>query len=202
MDALPPELLEYVHHGREERNLEYKESWGLQGKEKREKRAKLAKEIMALSNIRDGGVIVIGVRNDGTPVGIAEDEASQFTHDVVAAAVADYAAPYVELVVTAGYDGSTSPKYFAVIQVKEFAEMPVLCKRDFPSVVRQGAIYTRSRRIHEATEVRNEAEMRELLEMAVDKGIRSFYRRLQVAGIQPTPAPSDSSLFETQLRGL
>ena len=199
MDALSAELLEYVHHGREERNLEYKERWGLQG---REERAKLAKEIMAFSNIRDGGVMVIGVKQDGTPVGISEEAAAKFTQDAVAAAVADYVAPYVDLVVTAGHDVSSTPRYFAVIQVKEFAEMPVLCKRDFASVVRQGAIYTRSRRIPEATEVRNEAEMRELLEMAVDKGIRSFYRRLQVASIQLTPAPSDSSLFEAQLRGL
>jgi len=199
MDALAIELLEYVHHGREERNLEYKERWGLQG---REERAKLAKEVMALSNIRDGGVMVIGVKQDGTPVGVSEEAAGKFSQDAVAAAVADYVAPYVELVVTAGHDGSSTPRYFAVIQVKEFTEIPVLCKRDFGDVVRQGAIYTRSRRIHEATEIRNEVEMRELLEMAVDKGIRSFYRRLQALGIQPIPAPSDLSLFETQLRGL
>lgn len=199
MDALAAELLEYVHHGREERNLEYKERWDLRGKEER---AKLAKEIMALSNIRDGGTMVIGVRKDGTPVGVPEETAAKFTQDAVAAAVADYVSPYVELVVSSGHDGSSTSRYFVVIQVKEFAEIPVLCKRDFGDAVRHGAIYTRSRRIPEATEVRSEAEMRELLEMAVDKGIRSFYRRLQAAGIQATAIPSDLSLFEAQLGGL
>lgn len=199
MNPLPAELLEYVHHGHEERNLEYKERWDLQGKEER---AKLAKEIMAFSNIRDGGVMIIGVKKDGIPVGISEEAAAKFTQDAVAAAVADYVAPYVELVVTVGHDGSPAPKYFAVIQVKEFVETPVLCRRDCGHAVRQGAIYTRSRRIHEATEIRNEAEMRELLDMAVEKGIRAFYRRAQAAGLQVTPSVSDTELFESELRGL
>jgi predicted HTH transcriptional regulator len=162
----------------------------------------LAKEVMAMSNIRDGGVIILGVGSDGTPLGISELLAIEFNQDAVAAAIADYSAPYVEITVTAGHNGGNPLKYFVVIQVKEFSEVPILCKRDYSNIVRQGAIYSRSRRMYEASEIRSEVDMRELLELAVDKGLRVFYSQLHVLGIQAPEEPDDSSRFEAQLRGL
>jgi hypothetical protein len=48
-------ILENIYHGREERNLEYKQtmSWT-----EASTKAKITKCVMAMSNIRDGGSIV------------------------------------------------------------------------------------------------------------------------------------------------
>jgi hypothetical protein len=40
--------------------------------------------------------------------------------------------------------------------------------------LRGGAVYTRTRRMYECAEVPGQAEMRELLELAIEKGLRKF----------------------------
>jgi len=196
--VLPQELLEYIHHGREERNLEYKEhlDW-----EQGPDQAKLVKAVLGMSNIRDGGVVVIGVKEDGTAVGMSEEEVRRFTQDAVAAVVSEFAAPYADLTATAGRHPEDESRWFVIVQVKEFDEVPVLCKRD-GNGLRKGALYTRGRRIHETAEVRSEAEMREILEMAVEKGIRAFYGRIEAAGLRVGSVVEHRQQFETQLRGL
>ena len=71
-------------------------------------------------------------------------------------------------------------------------------------ILRRGACYVRSRHKPETSEIPSEEEMRELLELAIDKGVRKFVTRAQKAGLFPTdpstPArPSDETLFEKQI---
>lgn len=144
---------------------------------------------------------MIGVKDDGTAVGLTKDKALSFTQDGVAAIVNDFAAPYAEVTVTVGCHPTENSLWFVVVQVKEFEEIAVLCRKD-GSDLRQGAIYVRGRRINETTEIRTEAEMREVLDMAVEKGIRAFYHRIDAAGLEVTPRVSHQQQFETQLGGL
>lgn len=197
-NELSPELLEYVCHGREERNLEYKESlnWG-----DAKHQAKVVKCVLGMSNIRNGGVLVIGVNDGGTATGLTEAQCRGFTQDAVSAVVNEYAAPYAEIAVSIGHNGHDTGRHFVVIQVKEFDDLPVLCRRDWHDL-KQGAIYTRGRQVHATAEVRTEAEMREILDMAVDKGVRTFLRRAQSAGLESFSTNSYSQLFESQLGGL
>ncbi len=49
--------------------------------------------------------------------------------------------------------------------------------------------------------------MRELLELAIDKGVRKFVTRAQKAGLfpvtpSPPPFPSDEELFEKQIEDM
>ena len=72
-------LVDIILHGREERNIEYKESvpWG-----DADIKAKLTRAALAMSNIRDGGYIVIGVEQAGdafTPTGITAVQISGLT---------------------------------------------------------------------------------------------------------------------------
>ncbi len=48
------------------------------------------------------------------------------------------------------------------IVVEEFEEVPVLCKKSYPGILRDGACYVRRRGRIESTEVPNSAEMRGL----------------------------------------
>src|SRR5947209_8452419 len=121
MPPLPEILLDYVLHGREERNLELKER--LEWRTRRAGRgtgvtrdqAHIVKSVMAMSNIRHGGVIVVGVRDaDGEPVGIDEASARGFTQDAVSALVNEYAAPYCEITLTTGHDPGDDAKWFVV----------------------------------------------------------------------------------------
>jgi hypothetical protein len=62
----------------------------------------------------------------------------------------------------------------------------------------------RARHKPETSEIPSEEEMRELLELAIDKGVRKFVTRAQKAGLFPgipgKPAPpSDEALFEKQI---
>ncbi len=197
-EILSEELIAYVRHGREERRLEYKEKldWDTPSH-----KAKVVKAALGMSNIRDGGVLVIGVGNDGTPKGLKKEPASKFTHDAVAAQVNEFAAPYAEVTVHVGRTDAANTSWYVVIQIQEFAEVPVVCRKDGHNL-RQGAIYTRGRRIHETAEVRTEAEMREILDISVEKGIRAFYRRAEAAGLDVSPRATDRARFDAQLEGL
>lgn len=60
----PPEsLLKNFRRGREQRNLEFKEllEW-----DQPQHRAKVEKSVLGMSNGRDGGVLVVGVEDDGS----------------------------------------------------------------------------------------------------------------------------------------
>lgn len=174
-------LLDLVLHGREERYLEYKRSlnWG-----DAQAKAKITRTILGMSNIRDGGTIVIGVAQDDesfVPEGATQADLDSFTQDTVAEWVNGYADPFAEVTVTRV---SHEHAAFVVIQVGEFAEIPVVCKQNGPfALLKRGAVYTRSRRKHETVEVPSQVEMRELLDLSIEKGFRRLIERLHRAGV-------------------
>ena len=101
---------------------------------------------------------------------------------------------------------------FVVIRVHEFEDIPILCQKDLQTagrgkrdlILRRGACYVRSRHKPETSEIPSEEEMRELLELAIDKGVRKFVTRAQKAGLFPPvqglpAAPADEVLFEKQI---
>lgn len=197
MTYTDPELIGLVVHGREERNLEYKGPvhWGTY-------KPRLTKCILALANIRDGGAIVIGVQEDPpgafSPVGLSAAERDGFTQDGVASFVNEYADPYVELTVRhVAHDGMD----FVVIQTTEFDHLPVICRRDHSDVMRRGAMYTRPRRMNECAEVPGQAEMREIIDMASEKGMRYLSGQASRAGYAPL-APEDLERLDEELDGL
>jgi hypothetical protein len=191
-----PDLESYISHGHEERNLEYKQSMSWNDADSR---GNLIKRIMSMANIRDGGVVVVGMREDGdiyTPEGVQDDHLSTFRGDNISTDVNEYASPFVELSVD---NVLYETKPFVVIQVREFAEMPVVCRKTGPAGLREGALYTRSHRKPETVEVSSEPEMREILELAVDKGIRKLFTRLERVGLHVpliTPAEAEAKHLE------
>jgi len=185
-----------IFHGREERNLEYKRSicWT-----DIETKVKIAKTAMAMANISDGGYIVIGVNKNGElyePYGVQELHLASFKQDDVMAWVNEYADPYVELIVTFA---NRVKKSFVIIKIMEFDQLPVVCKKD-GQALKRGDVFTRNRRKIETTRVGSQTEMRGILELAVDKGIRHLRSRGYVTFPETvlSSQDNDKELYEQQ----
>jgi predicted HTH transcriptional regulator len=168
--------------GREDRFLECK-----QGVAWDSLKVKIARTALAMANLRDGGTIVVGVSQatDGTLrlEGISAADLDTYNPDDVQAFVNRFADPYVKLELNRR---SLDGKSYVELTVYEFDEVPVVCRADFGSPggnLRKGAFYVRSTRMPETTELQSQTEMREILQLAIDKGVRQFLRRAEEAGI-------------------
>ncbi len=140
-----------------------------------------------MSNRRHGGRVIIGVRNDGEtlePVGLTDDQQRSWNFDAVADQFARYADPGVtfELEVVE-LDG----KSYILLQVEEFSDIPVLCKRAYDDVLRDGACYIRTRRKPEIVELPTQADMRDLLDLAIEKGMTRYIERARRIGLVAGP---------------
>jgi predicted HTH transcriptional regulator len=205
------DLLDLIERGGETRDVEMKES--LDFSETRIK-AKIAKSAMGMANTRDGGLIVLGMRELSggrfEPQGMDPDHLRSIDQDRVSSSVMEYAAPYVELTVTP-LPGDERPalkgKTFVVISVLEFSEVPVICKRQYQNEgLREGAIFVRSFERRETREVQTEAEMRELVDLSTEKRLRRLLQITERAGGAVVPAAyperADEERFQAQREGL
>lgn len=198
------ELRQHIQLG-EQRGVEFKSPGDVQDKVLL---ARVIRGIIAMSNTRDGGLVIIGVTEQNgvaTPVGVSAGHLAGWTRDKLGDKVARYAMPGIEFhLEQVILDGNT----FIVISVPEFPEIPTLCTQDFHDpgqnsklLLREGALYVRPRRKPESVEVRTTEDMRELMDLATDKAIQKFVRRAQYAQIMSAAgapqAPADK--FENEL---
>lgn len=128
----------------------------------------LAKDILAFSNVQDGGYIVIGF-DDKTfkRVGVTKEQVSTFNQEIMQDQMTKYADPFVTFAVHKITDDKGM--LFVVIRVVEFAEVPVVCNADAADI-HQGKVYYRSRRRRPESEaVSNSFDMRDILDRATIK---------------------------------
>jgi predicted HTH transcriptional regulator len=197
-----PDLLDsLISNGREERHVEFKRTmnWSDAGT-----KSKVVKSSIAMANLRDGGLIVFGIERQSDdsymPAGMQPDDYDSFKQDEVSIEVNNYADPFVELTVQKLERDS---KLFTVIQIREFSDLPILCKRDGAERLRNGAIYVRPRRKFETAELPSQVDLREILELAVEKRVRSFFSQIERVGARLViPEDSDAKAFAEQLGGL
>ena len=182
---------------REERNLEFKCSMNWN---EAPTKAKLTKSVLAMANLRDGGHIVLGVERQPddsyVPVGMKQDDLDSFVQDNLSAHFSEYADPYIEVNLL---KHMIDARPFCILRVNEFAELPVVCKKDGAEKLRRGATYVRSRRIPETVEVPSQVEMREILDLAVEKRSRGFVRQAERMGFVQQSRPNQ---FVEQLKAL
>jgi predicted HTH transcriptional regulator len=167
--------------------------------------AKVVKAVLAMANRRDGGRVIVGVDEvaDGAgfslrPTGLTEAQVRSWGHDDVAEQLGKFADPFVTFSTrSVRHDG----RMFVLLDVGEFEEVPVLCRHPFDGVLRQGACYVRRRSRIETSEIPTHVEMRELLDLATEKGIRRFLSRFHRAGIDIAglrQVPDDAARFDAQ----
>ena len=164
-----------------------------------EGRFKVVRAALGLSNRSDGGYIVMGVEDpnpDGIEVsGVPDQVVGQWSYDHTADLFAEYADPRIrfELDFYDSDDGKC-----LVFRILEFDELPVLCKRDAPDL-RRGACYVRPRGKAETVEVGTQEDMRELVELAVEKSLRRLLSRVGKAGGEIVAAePVDGYAVEAE----
>ncbi len=173
-EPLPVRQAEYLRLGFETRGLEYKQSldW-----EDREARLGLIRTFMAMSNTRDGGAVVIGVREnlDGTyrPVGMSARHYESFVPDNVAAQTARYADPPLEM---RTIKGELADMLFVVVEVDAVVDAPTVCKQaDGGSrTLREGAVYIRPAGTPRTEEIHTYRDTRDIIEQAVERRIERF----------------------------
>ena len=199
------DLAKYLAVGYEGRGYEFK---GARPRTDHVIFARVTRAALGLSNLADGGVVIIGV-NEGAnhgiePVGLTDDDIASWSYDDVAAGFAAAADPPIrfELEVVP-HDG----RRFVVLTVQEFAAVPLICKREFGHqgdvILRRAALYVRGHGKPETSEVASEAAMREVLDLAIDKGVGAFMARLYRTGViapaAPAVAAADGDQFADEL---
>lgn len=168
------ELVRYIEAAGESANIDAKGPVEWDGGETS---AGLTKDILALANCRDGGVIVVG-KSEPQPGkfrldGLFDEQASSFDTTKVANWVNNHCAPHVHLVC---YRHEHDSKQFIVIAVSEFHDVPVICTKQFelPSgktnkvILRKGTVYIRTPNA-ESAPLSLVEEVRELVGLATTK---------------------------------
>lgn len=201
------ELAELIAGGHEQHGVEFKPP-GLRADAYLF--AVVTRAVLGMANRRDGGLVVVGVEelpaNGGLrATGLNPDQLASWNHDDVTAGLNAAADPFVAVdvrEVRLGNPGVT----LVVLHVQEFEDIPVICRRDYNDrsarpLLRSGAIYVRTRRKPETSEIPSQTEMRELVEIAIQKGVRKFVQHTRAAGLNlmAPHAPTDDEAFDRQL---
>lgn len=173
---------------------------------------RVIKTLMAMGNLRDGGIIVIGVSERGSTwelTGITAAHLATYDVDVIIAQVNAHASPHLDIdVVTVKHENG---KTFLAIQAREFVDAPIVCKKKAEVgsqgrsrlVLEEGAVYVRPPGLARTTRVMDAQQQHDLLELAAEKRARRILETAARIGLhQPGAGPSADERFNQELGGL
>jgi hypothetical protein len=159
---------------------------------------------LGMGNLRDGGLIVIGVSQRGETwdlTGISATDLASYDVDDVVAQINSYVSPSVDIdVVTTVSDG----KQFLVLGVREFRDIPLVARKNGPdgSGVFKGRMYVRPPGMARTTVVTDANQMHELLELAAEKRAKRILEVSRRIGMVEPRDESDAERFRDELHGL
>lgn len=169
-----------VEAGHETRHIEFKQPFRWNDDNSVYLREKVIKAILGFSNTKDGGNIVIGITEDFDHhpqlVGLSGEEIQSFSYESIKGQIDSFGTSIISFEIKEAEDKN---KHFIVINVSDFEELPIICKKDSQTkdVMRRGDIYCRLLSGNISTDKATEKEMREIIEMATDKGDRKLNAR-------------------------
>ncbi|MDD2805848.1 MAG: ATP-binding protein [Elusimicrobiales bacterium] len=162
---------ELVTRKTETRSLEYKGGIDWDKSEKKN-RIDILKDILAMSNTKDGGVILIGFQDsDFSLVGLSNAEFNSWDSTKVNDLLKEYSDPgfACQVYKFSDFDGG---RQIVAIEVPEFTEDVIICKKDWhdehKQVLKRGCIYIRTDKPSSESVTTNQ-DMRELLGRALSK---------------------------------
>lgn len=194
MTSLPEELLQALYHGREESYLEYKGnvSW-----RDNPKKLEIVQTIFAMANKREGGMIFIGVEDDGTRTGLSDENFTSYDHDKINQYIEGKGNQNIGCIVSKfGHkdEKEADIKRFVLIQIAESREFPLvytggqcLYNNSVPAfgkniALRKSAIYIRSSSPVGNKEIETIEEWQELIERTYRKFEKETIKRSEIVG--------------------
>jgi len=136
---------------------------------------RFAKDILALSNVRDGGYIIIGISQTEKGFdmkGVSEEQKKTFNVEIMKDQISEFADPFVDFEVEFPKDKKGNE--YVLIIVKEFRDIPVICKKNSKET-KKGVIYYRNvHRRPESAPIANSYDMKQLIELAAIKMMRRW----------------------------
>jgi len=184
------ELEELLEAGSESQKLDFKESCGWDVK-------RFAKDLLAFSNLKGGGYIVIGMKEDNEGFkreGVTEEHLASYDRDTMKDQMSAYADPAVDFIVHKISD-RTGVK-FAVIEIREFIDIPIICKKDGADLTRATIYYRNIDKKPESAPISNSYDLRNLIELAAIK----MMRRMRELGYSTKEHKLDK--YDEELEGL
>ncbi|MHB8377085.1 MAG: AlbA family DNA-binding domain-containing protein [Dehalococcoidia bacterium] len=173
--------------------------------------AKVIKAALAMANRRNGGLVIVGVSDHGLTVqseGLTEDQLGSWNHDDFADVVRVYADP----VMMFDWQLTAWEPRLVIIRVHEFSDVPVFCDKTYQDpttkkeVLKKGALYIRPNGKPSSVEIATAEDLRELLEVALEKKLSKWVSQAARAGLLPllprTAPNSDAERFRTELGDL
>ncbi|MDB5070245.1 MAG: hypothetical protein JWM87_1356 [Candidatus Eremiobacteraeota bacterium] len=196
-ERLRQRVQEALDYNAESPGVEFKESrpWS-------SLRVKIAKTAMAMANLRDGGLLIVGRGNGhGRPEGMSSEDFADYDGDTIRDFVDSYASPSVQLAIASV---EVSERLYIAIDISQFTELPVICKKAYDPDLKSGAIYIRpyvgrprSRGVETAE------DLRELLEIAAELQARKLMIQARRAGFEVSPPDRTArDLYASELGGL
>lgn len=166
--------------GRESRSFEVKGSGGITDKHYV---ARVVRAVMAMGNLRDGGQVCLGIDDDQMATmnpGLSPAQVAEWTdYDNVCDQLARYCDPPVSFHLH--HFTLSSDAEVVVLDVEEFDIDLHICKKDYPGVLQAGQTYVRPRGRPQSSQVPSLVDMRDLHNLAIDKGVRQYFRRAEYA---------------------
>jgi hypothetical protein len=158
---------------------------------------------LAMGNLRDGGIIVIGASERELTWdlnGIEPDHLKTYNVDIIIDVINKYASPNVDLdIVIIKYGNGVD---FLAIQIREFNDTPIVCKKNglIGKNIVEGAVYVRPPGVAKTTRVMKASQMHDLLELAAEKRARRILEVSRRIGLEPRPTAKEH--FDEELEGL
>lgn len=199
----PDDIERIIEAGQEARTIEFKSAGAWSDPAHR---GQITRSCVALANTRNGGVLLVGMTKDPTRPGyhvvdpLSATQRESFDPDVVIPGVNAHANPHIEMRII--HHATPAGSNVVVVLVQEFRDFPILCIRDIYGadnkvLAAKGRVLVRSRRNIETTELQDPEDFRELIDLAVDKGLSTYFRRRLVESA--VTGPDDDELFNNQL---
>jgi predicted HTH transcriptional regulator len=183
MREVTESVLEQLFQGNSENlSLEFKSSFDFDGNSWA--RERLIRSILAMSNTRNGGSIVIGVlENADKSFDFQGLEAAHFLlikskEDDLKSKVESFSSSPVSYEIISGqYKG----KNFVIFNVNEFTLNPLVCRKNGEhkdKILEEGAIYVRTLKDKPSCiKLTNSVDIQDFLERSVDKQIINLHKR-------------------------
>jgi predicted HTH transcriptional regulator len=137
--------------------------------------------ILALSNLRDGGKIILGVERDSggsyARMGMNAGHLATYDPDLIYDQVRNFGEPEPRLqIANVEYGG----QFFIVFNVRSFLLSPVISRNKRPLMkLKDAALYTRSDK-PESKRVSDAVETKEIVDLAVEKELVTFSARVEI----------------------